>query len=240
MSSLDRLIDLAKKTKDRLIVHDPIEGRDVVIMDVDEYEKMWDRQNETEMESDVRGLSGRGLVDKINRDIAIWRAEQDMEEEWNSDDFMPGGIYPHTDPWDEPWHHDHAGDWHSAGDVLNERSKDQMITRLEDHEFDFDDFGEEEINVKDTPFDSDINFSAKGGPAVGWEIPDFSLPEEEVPMSNEEEIKVDDLPWDLPDEEIKTTPIPLGEHNDEYIADGGALKEEKLDSDEPVFYEEPV
>ncbi len=40
--SLDRLIDLAKRTGDRLIVHDPICGRDIVIMGIEAYERLLD------------------------------------------------------------------------------------------------------------------------------------------------------------------------------------------------------
>ncbi len=40
--SLDRLINLAKKTGDRLIIHDPIQNRDLVIMDITAYEKLLD------------------------------------------------------------------------------------------------------------------------------------------------------------------------------------------------------
>ena len=43
MSSLERLIKLAQKTGDRLIVHDEFSGRAVVILDVDTYEKLFDR-----------------------------------------------------------------------------------------------------------------------------------------------------------------------------------------------------
>lgn len=42
MSSLYRLIDLAKRTGDRLIVHDPENGQDTVIMSVDQYEDLVD------------------------------------------------------------------------------------------------------------------------------------------------------------------------------------------------------
>ena len=41
--SLDRLIRLAKKTGDRLIIHDP-HGTDIVLMDVDSYEALVDTQ----------------------------------------------------------------------------------------------------------------------------------------------------------------------------------------------------
>lgn len=40
--SLDRLINLAQRTGDRLIIHDPIQGRDLVILDVDSYERLLD------------------------------------------------------------------------------------------------------------------------------------------------------------------------------------------------------
>ena len=43
MSSLERLIKLAQKTGDRLIVHDEFSGRAVVILDVDTYENLFDR-----------------------------------------------------------------------------------------------------------------------------------------------------------------------------------------------------
>jgi hypothetical protein len=36
--SIERLVNLAKKTGDTLIIHDPREGRDMVIMDIDRYE----------------------------------------------------------------------------------------------------------------------------------------------------------------------------------------------------------
>jgi hypothetical protein len=36
----DRLIDLAKRTGDRLIVHDPVNGNDMVILDIASYERL--------------------------------------------------------------------------------------------------------------------------------------------------------------------------------------------------------
>ncbi len=40
--SIERLIDLARRTGDRLIVHDPAEDVDIVIMDLDSYEALID------------------------------------------------------------------------------------------------------------------------------------------------------------------------------------------------------
>lgn len=42
MSSLYRLIELAKRTGDRLIVHDSLNAQDTVIMSVDQYEDLLD------------------------------------------------------------------------------------------------------------------------------------------------------------------------------------------------------
>ena len=72
--SLDRLINLARITGDRLIVHQPDAGNDIVIMSVDEYETLLDDKQ------DVRTLSERQLIDKINRDIAIWRANDKFDD----------------------------------------------------------------------------------------------------------------------------------------------------------------
>ena len=44
MSSLERLIKLAKRTGDRLIIHDPVDGNDIVVMDLDAYEMLMDTQ----------------------------------------------------------------------------------------------------------------------------------------------------------------------------------------------------
>ncbi len=108
MSSLDRLIKLAKKTGDRLIVHNPIDETDIVIMDVSEYENLLDEKE------DVRGLSERQLLNQINRDISIWRANDKLESEYEDDalDFV-----------------DDKSDWHSAGSVLDNRDFGEPVTR---------------------------------------------------------------------------------------------------------------
>ena len=77
--SLDRLINLAKRTGDRLIVHDPIGGNDIVIMNVDEYEML------LADEQGARDLTGWQLLNQINRDIAIWRANKEAEENYDSE-----------------------------------------------------------------------------------------------------------------------------------------------------------
>jgi hypothetical protein len=73
---LKKAIKLAKKTGDRLLVfsdQDPEMG--YVVMSMDEYEKI------TINKSEVRNLTEEELLDRINRDIAIWKNEQESKED---------------------------------------------------------------------------------------------------------------------------------------------------------------
>ena len=72
-SQWQKAIKLAKKTGDRLIVFDSAHESDIcVVMSLDDYEKL------VISGSEVRGLTEEELLDKINRDIAIWKSEQDF------------------------------------------------------------------------------------------------------------------------------------------------------------------
>lgn len=69
---LQKAINLAKKTGDRIIIFDSARPRDAhVVMSLDEYEILVAGM------SAVRGLTEEELVDKINRDIAIWKSENE-------------------------------------------------------------------------------------------------------------------------------------------------------------------
>src|SRR3989339_792323 len=74
---LKKAIKLAKKTGDKIMVFDSPESEDAyIIMPFEDYEKM------VEIETNSRGLTEIELIDKINRDIAIWKSEQDLNEEY--------------------------------------------------------------------------------------------------------------------------------------------------------------
>ncbi len=73
---LQKAINLAKKTGDRLIVFDSSKPDNVfVVMSLKDYENL------ILGKSEVRGLTEDGLLDKINRDIAIWKSEQNLNNE---------------------------------------------------------------------------------------------------------------------------------------------------------------
>lgn len=79
---LKKVIKLVKKTGDRIIVFDPEEGEEnFVVLPWEEYEKLLgDRgfpvQNQTS-ERNVKNLTENELIDKINRDIAAWKTENE-------------------------------------------------------------------------------------------------------------------------------------------------------------------
>ena len=83
---MQKAINLVKKTGDRLIIFDSSRPDDVfVILSLKDYENL------VLGKSEVRGLTEEELLDKINRDIAIWKSEQNSDEETavNSDYFSP-------------------------------------------------------------------------------------------------------------------------------------------------------
>jgi len=77
---LQKAINLAKKTGDRLIVFDSAKPDNTfVVLALKDYENL------ILGKSEVRGLTEDGLLDKINRDIAIWKSEQDTDKDLGSD-----------------------------------------------------------------------------------------------------------------------------------------------------------
>ncbi|MCX6796750.1 MAG: hypothetical protein NTW06_04635 [Candidatus Falkowbacteria bacterium] len=73
LDQFQKAIKLAKKTGDRLIVFDPANSElAYVIMTLEEYERLVLKRSE------VKDLTEDELLDKINRDIAIWKSEQDF------------------------------------------------------------------------------------------------------------------------------------------------------------------
>ncbi|MBI5222221.1 MAG: hypothetical protein HY980_01865 [Candidatus Magasanikbacteria bacterium] len=92
MSSLDRLIDLAQQTGDRLIVHDPIEGRDIVIMDVGEYEKLVFGKINRDSHTPAWHSAGSVLENRYggqwDDDSGFDDTDEDEEEENNLGSFM--------------------------------------------------------------------------------------------------------------------------------------------------------
>lgn len=72
-NELQRVLNLAKKTGDRVIVFDYNEPKNTyVVMDIDQYENM------VEKNQPVEDLTEGELLDKINGDIAQWKNRSDF------------------------------------------------------------------------------------------------------------------------------------------------------------------
>lgn len=68
---LERFINLIAKTGDKLLVYDRHNPDDsFVIASLESYENLVQEAN------GVKGLTEDELIDKINRDIALWKSEQ--------------------------------------------------------------------------------------------------------------------------------------------------------------------
>ena len=74
-NQLQKAINLTKKTGDRLIIFDKSESEEpYVVMTLNDYEKL------VIGHSEVRGLTENELLDKINRDIAVWKSDSEISE----------------------------------------------------------------------------------------------------------------------------------------------------------------
>lgn len=89
-NQLAKAINLARRTGDRLIVFDYNQKNPFVVMSLDEYEKL------VVGHSEVKGLTEDELLDKINRDIAIWKSEQSPNISQVSQESREKTISPFT------------------------------------------------------------------------------------------------------------------------------------------------
>jgi hypothetical protein len=225
--SLDRLIDLASRTGDRLIVHNPIECQDVVIMSIDEYENLIDSRHS------VRGLSSNQLLDQINRDISVWRSSVDQDEDWEKtrqleDEIMDEeiGSMPFGAPWNEPWHR--------AGEILSSRYQSRASHQPDPPDY----FGVGESELEGEGMQD-------GLAGHFFEEDDFSTDDRELSSAFLDDSRAEELDavWeeigfpfdDGADDKIHIEDIPFRPATDDV-----AWEEEPLPSEEPVFYEEPV
>jgi hypothetical protein len=70
-SQLERAINLAANTGDKIIVVDEFNSRSSVVMSLDEYEKLLNGQNKGSL--GIKNLTEEELLDKINSDIVTWK-----------------------------------------------------------------------------------------------------------------------------------------------------------------------
>lgn len=97
-SQLDKAINIMRRTGGRLIIVDQGADEAIVMMSVDDYEKLLNSFQA------ISGLSEREMIEKINRDIALWRAHNESDTlKWYN-----GGISVKRD--DNHWQDDSVVD----------------------------------------------------------------------------------------------------------------------------------
>lgn len=78
MKNLNRILDLIRKTGDKYIFEDD-NGDVFVVLSLDDYENFIFKNNQ------LKNLSEEELLNKINKDIAIWKVSQEdkvVEQNW--------------------------------------------------------------------------------------------------------------------------------------------------------------
>ena len=125
-SQLNKALNIMRRTGDRLIIMDQETDEASVMMVLESYERLL---NATQT---VGGLSEEEMVEKINRDIALWRAYNESDSlNWYKGDFF-GGRKSNKNYFDEE---------DCFGDTATLEKKDEMSNNNE--VFDFENFSSE-------------------------------------------------------------------------------------------------
>ncbi len=85
-SNIKRIIKLIQKTGDRFIVMDSADVNPYVIMSFNDYERLLD------MPTEVGEMSETELLEKINKEIALWRSGQEKKEEKEEANLWPRNV----------------------------------------------------------------------------------------------------------------------------------------------------
>lgn len=80
--NLKKIIQLMKKTGDRCVVFDSQANEAFVVMSLSEYETLIDKHQEISTLTEIQ------FLDRINREIAIWKSAQE-DENFSDCDFPP-------------------------------------------------------------------------------------------------------------------------------------------------------
>jgi hypothetical protein len=130
MSSLYDIIDLASETGDRIIVHDRYGESDIALLPLREYRRLVRARND--VYTAVGDLSGDELIDKINRELSAWKAQQELDVEGERGGILADelGDFPPEDPFAEDFSHDPS--WHKIGDVLRHEHDEGVPPQQED------------------------------------------------------------------------------------------------------------
>lgn len=78
-SQINRVMKLVKKTGDKVVLMDNESDAVMMLMDIDAYEKLLTVSQPVEVTPRIEHLTEEELMEKINKDVAVWRAYNDKE-----------------------------------------------------------------------------------------------------------------------------------------------------------------
>lgn len=174
INQLQKAINLAKKTGDRLIIFDKTESESpFVVMSIEEYEKV------ALGRAEVRGLTENELVDKINRDIAVWKSDSEMKKNW-------GDEYKRKTDFIDDFHDledDNEDDYYNLDD--DENGDNEEVEDM--YKEDFSSPGLREMGK---------SMERKGNFSRGWRIPsDRKKAADEVVGEDEDRQYLEEIPF---------------------------------------------
>lgn len=179
---LQRILSLSKRTGDTVVVHDPTEPHDLVILPFDQYETLVSSEREYGDcdEYLLEEMSERELIDKINRDIGIWRSYQELNERDRTAAMIEEQLTeePLPDPFEEDF--SHRSDWHRVSDLIETHRKKKIFDRNEDES----DPVQTYIPVEDSPVISSVDLEPRVELEKENSVPSF---DEETPLETEED-----------------------------------------------------
>jgi len=139
-TQLNKIFNLVRRTGDRIIVPDSTSDEIMIMMNLDSYEKL------LSLSHSVRDLSESEMMNKIDRDISLWKSHhEDDEMDWER------GTLPTPMPWED--------------DIVDHRGEDRFSSDYLDD--DIDDI--DEVSLDDVPI-GDFEMDSLGGSDMGEEI----------------------------------------------------------------------
>jgi len=119
MSSLDRLIRLAQRTGDRLIVHDPVEGQDIVLLDIASYERLLGEEGKADWPT---------VADFSEEDEeSPWQSAGDIiEERYGAAEPQSGGVSFVEEMWG-PMHDARTERAEGSGEPVPQEASDEPV-----------------------------------------------------------------------------------------------------------------
>lgn len=233
-NQLLKLISLVRRTGDRAVISDSQSDGLFVIMDSDDYERLLSHTKS------VKGLNEREMMDKINRDIALWRSQNDSSElNWYEND---DGFYHDVDYSFDKNYSDYDFDGRFGVDYWDKATAENDLETLEDEDL-FDSELNDSLN-ENIPFE-DLErdgFVVEGenefSDQVNVDEPMYLEPTDNSILSDEikiPEVQIDDNFKDKSDNEQSEEGFVNDDINNIFV-------EEPLDDieNDTSFFEEPV